>query len=198
MIEVERMKNAFALSVEGRQEDQRGMDRKHVYFIGGVVLGVAVIAIAGKWAYDKFDVATKLHLRQLEPSFRKKVIKFLKKAKKAGYDLRITSSFRDCNKQNQLYAQGRTTPGKVITNARCGKSAHNYRIAVDLIQYRDGKPWGSWDAPNWEPIGRIAENVGIEWGGRFRSFKDPIHFQDLQGKPIAQRYADYQRTGKLA
>jgi peptidoglycan L-alanyl-D-glutamate endopeptidase CwlK len=168
------------------------IDKRHIYFVGGVIAGIAVIAIAGRWAYNKFDIATKLHLSKLKPSVKKKVLFLLSNAQKAGIDLRIVESHRDCERQNKLYAQGRTRPGNVVTNAKCGQSSHNYHLAVDVVEYKDGKPW--WQSSNWEKIGRIGESVGLEWGGRWKSFQDKPHFQDLEGKSISSRFNEFQRS----
>jgi len=134
-------------------------------------------------------------LLQLKPEFREKVKKLLTKAKKEGIELRVTSTYRDCDEQNELYAQGRTKPGKIVTNAICGKSAHNYKVAVDLVEFKNGKP--IWENPNWERIGQLGESVGLEWGGRWKSFKDRPHFQDLGGKTVAMLFKEYKNTGKL-
>jgi peptidoglycan LD-endopeptidase CwlK len=39
-------------------------------------------------------------------------------------------SFED---QDELYAQGRTKPGNIVTNARGGDSLHNYGLAADFV-----------------------------------------------------------------
>lgn len=172
--------------------------KKHVYIgaaVGVVVLGaVGLYLVRGK-IYPHFDYKTDLLLLTLEPKFRKKVKKLLAKAKKEGMELRITSAYRNCEEQNALYAKGRTKPGKVVTNAKCGKSSHNYKRAVDVVEFKNGK--ALWSNPKWERIGEIGESVGLEWGGRWHSFKDRPHFQDLDGRTVASLYKEYQQTGKL-
>ncbi|MCB9448705.1 MAG: M15 family metallopeptidase [Flavobacteriales bacterium] len=158
--------------------------RQHLYFGIGITAGVLVLAIAGRWAYKKFDIGTKLKLQTLHPSVRKKAEKFLAKARKQGINLIITSAYRDCKEQDNLYAQGRTKPGKVVTNARCGQSVHNYRMAFDVAPVIDGKV--NYNKADWEAIGQIGESVGLQWGGRWSSFKDKPHFYDTGGKTVAQ------------
>ncbi len=103
----------------------------------------------------------------------------------AGVDVIITSTFRDAESQNALYAQGRTAPGKRVTNARGGDSLHNWRVAFDFVPVANGKAiWG--DAKLWERCGAIAEGVGLEWGGRWKKFPDKPHCQDTGGLTIAQ------------
>jgi len=162
---------------------------------GFVGIGVALF-LTRKKIYKHFDYKTNLLLLTLEPKFRKKVQRFLTKASKQGMELRVISANRDCKEQNKLYAQGRTLPGKKVTNAICGKSTHNYRKAVDVVEFKNGK--ALWKNPNWNKIGRLGEAEGLEWGGRWKSIIDKPHFQDLGGKRISTLYAEYKRTGKLA
>jgi len=42
-----------------------------------------------------------------------------------GITIAITEAYRSIERQNQLYAQGRTTPGKIVTNAKGGQSYPN-------------------------------------------------------------------------
>ena len=182
------------------------MQIKRGYIITGAVLGLTVLTI-GIVSYRKSakqgeggptfvpDKKTGNLLNSLEPAFRRKVELFLAKCKAAGMDVRVTSTKRSCAEQTKLYNQGRTTPGKRVTNARCGQSSHNYGLAVDVVQIKNGK--ALWTNPNWSRIGQIGKSVGMEWGGDWKSFKDRPHFQDLGGRSIASRYRHYQQTGNL-
>ena len=163
--------------------------REYVYFGIGISVCLTVLIIAGRWAYRKCDVPTRLKLATLDPAVRKKAEKFLAKAKKKGIHLRIVSAYRGCKEQNQLYAQGRTKPGKVVTNARCGQSVHNFKMAFDVVEMKDGKP--DWNTPNWNLIGQLGEAAGLKWGGRWKSFKDKPHFYDTGGKTVAELMRQY-------
>ena len=158
----------------------------------GIAVGITAIILASWWLYEELDIDTKLKLQTLEPHVRKKVEKLLLKAKKKGIQLKIMSAYRDCEEQNGLYAQGRTKPGKIVTNAKCGQSDHNMAVAVDVVPVIDGKP--TWDVPEatWLQIGELGESVGLKWGGRWKSFKDRPHFYDRQGKTLAQLHRDFQ------
>jgi peptidoglycan L-alanyl-D-glutamate endopeptidase CwlK len=172
--------------------------KKHVYIgaaLGIIALGVGLY-LARKKIYEHFDYKTDVLLLTLDPKFRKKVKKMLTNAQKEGIELRVISAERDCEEQNELYAKGRTKLGKIVTNAKCGKSSHNYRIAVDVVEFKNGKPL--WINPNWNRIGELGEAVGLEWGGHWKSFKDRPHFQDLGGRTVASLFKEYQETGKLA
>ena len=89
--------------------------------------------------------------------------------------LRITQGLRTVEEQNKLYAQGRTTGGNIVTNAKGGYSMHNYGLAIDIaVVASDGSI--DWNY-NMKPLSVIAERYGITWGGNFKSIKDAPHFE---------------------
>lgn len=101
--------------------------------------------------------------------------------KDLGIDILITSTYRDAESQNALYAQGRTTPGNIVTNAKAGQSYHNFRVAYDVVPMRNGKP--VWDAsdPIWKLVGEAGKKAGLEWAGDWKKFKEFPHFQYTGG-----------------
>jgi peptidoglycan L-alanyl-D-glutamate endopeptidase CwlK len=125
-------------------------------------------------------------LDDLLPPVKERVEKFLNAAKAAGIDLLITSTYRDNASQNALYAQGRTKPGKIVTNAKAGQSFHNYRCAVDVVPIVAGKP--RWDVKDevWQTIGRLGKEAGLEWAGDWVKFKEYPHFQYTSGFTLAE------------
>jgi peptidoglycan L-alanyl-D-glutamate endopeptidase CwlK len=120
-------------------------------------------------------------LDDLIPPAKERVERFLSLCKDEGIDLLVTSTYRDHESQNALYEQGRTTAGKVVTNAKAGDSWHNWRCAVDVVPMVNGKP--NWDGlhPVWDQIGKLGEQAGLEWAGRWRTFKELAHFQYTGG-----------------
>ena len=125
-------------------------------------------------------------LKELLPPVKKRVEAFLAAAKAAGIDLLVTSTYRDNASQDALYAQGRTAPGKIVTNARAGQSWHNYRCAVDVVPIRNGKPvWDTKD-PVWAQVGALGKAAGLEWAGDWKRFKELPHFQYTGGLTMAQ------------
>lgn len=120
-------------------------------------------------------------LEDLLPVVREKAECMIAKCKSAGIDLLVTSTYRDHESQNALYAQGRTSPGKIVTNAKGGQSFHNYRCALDVVPLINGKP--VWDAKNpmWQEIGRLGKSCGLEWAGEWTRFKEFPHFQYTGG-----------------
>jgi len=107
-------------------------------------------------------------IKELLPPVRKRVEAFLNAAKAAGIDLLVTSTYRDHASQAALYAQGRTAPGKIVTNAKPGQSFHNHRCAIDVVPIRNGKP--VWDAkdPIWQEVGKLGKAAGLEWAGDWK------------------------------
>ena len=117
----------------------------------------------------------------LLPQVKEKVEMFLQACKDAGIDLIVTSTYRDEESQNELYAQGRTKPGSIVTNARGGWSYHNYRCAVDVVPVVNGKC--DWDGshPVWADVGRLGKENGLDWAGEWVHFKELAHFQYTGG-----------------
>lgn len=100
--------------------------------------------------------------------------------KSAGLDFRIVSTFRDFEKQDALYNQGRTAPGPVVTDARAGFSFHNVRRAVDAwpVDPTTGNLSTKFvDSPAAEPLfelyGNIGKAHGLVWGGDWKKRDRP-------------------------
>jgi len=103
-----------------------------------------------------------------------------------GIPMVVHDGFRDFATQDADYAQGRTTPGPIVTWARGGSSWHNFGLAFDLAPLDPSVPGGMgkvlYPYPNslaiWQPLGEIGESLGLEWGGRWPAPKtDLTHFE---------------------
>ena len=128
-------------------------------------------------------------LDDLLPPVRSRAQAFLAACKQEGIDILVTSTYRDLESQAALYAQGRTAPGKRVTNAKPGQSYHNWRVAFDVVPLRDGKAvWNTTGADGklWERIGQLGEAAGLEWAGRWKTFHEYAHFQYTGGLSLAQ------------
>lgn len=133
--------------------------------------------------YNKFvgitAVRNALAKKELLPLVARKRDELIAECKKQGIALRVTAGYRTCEAQDALYAQGRTTSGPVVTNAKCRESLHNYGVAFDVC-FDSKTPYvGPWDK-----VGIIGEKLGLEWGGRWVSFKDQPHFQLMLGHTL--------------
>jgi peptidoglycan L-alanyl-D-glutamate endopeptidase CwlK len=123
-------------------------------------------------------------LEDLHPKVKELCEKFIDSCAKHNIDVLITSTYRDAASQNALYAQGRTTAGKIVTNAKAGQSYHNWRVAFDFVPIVNGK--AQWmDADLFNKCGEIGESVGLEWAGRWKKFKEMAHFQYTYGLTLA-------------
>lgn len=123
------------------------------------------------------DLISLQRVDQLHPSIREDVKRFLEIAKQGGINLRVTSAYRNFNEQNELYAKGRTKPGKIVTNAKGGESKHNYGVAFDVVIMDNGQPVWNYNDPRWNEIGDLGKKFGFVWGGDFKSIKDKPHFE---------------------
>ena len=124
----------------------------------------------------------------LHPAVQRRCNAFLEACAAEGIEVLITSTYRDRESQDALYAQGRTKPGAKVTNARAGQSWHNWRLAFDVVPIRHGKPvWGTTgdDLALWTRIGLIGESCGLEWAGRWTKMREFPHFQYTAGMTLA-------------
>ena len=124
-------------------------------------------------------------LDDLAPPAKQRAEAFIAAAKAKGIDLLVTSTYRDSDSQNALYAQGRTTPGNIVTRAKAGQSWHNWRCAFDVVPLVNGKAiWD--DQAMWKQVGEIGKSCGLEWAGDWKTFKEYPHFQYTGGLTLAQ------------
>ena len=110
-------------------------------------------------------------LPQVQPYARALVLK----AAKAGITIKVISGLRTYEEQNDLYQQGRSKPGKIVTNARAGFSNHNFGIAFDVGVFEGTKYLD--DSPKYKAVGALGIELGLEWGGNWKSIQDEPHFQ---------------------
>jgi len=123
-------------------------------------------------------------LDYLRPTVASMSREFIDRCRAAGIDILITSTYRDLDSQAAIYAQGRTTPGKIVTNAQAGQSWHNWKCAFDFVPIENGKAqWNNTEL--FERCGKIAESVGLEWAGRWKLFRELAHCQYTDGLTLA-------------
>lgn len=134
-----------------------------------------------------WDPVSAQRIARLHPSMRAAATMLLTRAEMQGIKLRITSGDRSYAEQDALYAQGRTKPGGIVTNAKAGESWHNFALAIDVVPI-DKNGHADWDGP-WERIGEIGKSIGLEWGGDWKTFKDRPHFQMRHGRTLQEMRA---------
>ncbi len=123
----------------------------------------------------------------LHPKLQPLAEEFKKRCRAEGVDVLIYMTYRSNKRQEELYAKGRTAPGKKVTNARGGQSDHNFTqdgepasLAFDAVPLRKnhvGRNVAIWNDPQlWAKMGEVAGEVGLLWGGNWKRFVDKPHF----------------------
>lgn len=125
-------------------------------------------------------------ITQLHPRLQEIIPKLKAECEKNGIKIAISECLRTKKEQDDLYAQGRTKPGSIVTNCKGStySSMHQWGVAFDfyLAMDIDGDGKTSDDAFNnskktFEAVGKIGKSLGLEWGGDWKSIKDRPHFQ---------------------
>ncbi len=100
-------------------------------------------------------------LDHLSPEFRSRLERVIERMEREfGHDVRLVEGFRAQERQEHLYAQGRTRPGPVVTWTLA--SAHTDGRAADLLVD------GSYDNPlGYERLARVARQEGLRTLGAF-------------------------------
>lgn len=132
-------------------------------------------------------------MSNLNPKFNNLLRAFIIQANREGLDVDVHMDYRSVDKQNELFAQGRTKPGKVVTNARGGLSWHNYGLAADVVFKKNGK-WSWSEEHDWKKLGEIGKKCGLEWGGDWKR-PDRPHFQYTNGLSIRTALRLYNQGG---
>lgn len=135
-------------------------------------------------------------LKGLYVRLRKPVANFLKESQSINAYLFCT--LRTFAEQAELYAQGRTKPGKIVTQAKPGYSWHNWGLAFDIV-FKNGNSW-TWDKPDemWAKLGEMGKKHGFEWGGSWRPFRDLPHFQLTYGLTCEELLPVYENHQQLS
>ncbi|WLV25124.1 M15 family metallopeptidase [Aciduricibacillus chroicocephali] len=135
----------------------------------------------------------------LYPAVEDKTNELIQRAENRGITMFITDDFRSSADQDELYAQGRTSGGSIVTNARGGESYHNYGLAVDFA-LKNSQGEAIWDMnydgngngkADWMEVVDLAKELGFEWGGDWPGFKDYPHLQMDFGLTISQLKEGY-------
>lgn len=112
----------------------------------------------------------------LHPEMRARCLEFIAECRRCGLQVGISQTWRTKAEQDDLYAQGRTKAGSIVTNCRYPYSPHNWGVAFDI--YRNDGQGAYNDADGWfKRCGQVGKRLGLFWGGDFRSFVDKPHFE---------------------
>jgi peptidoglycan L-alanyl-D-glutamate endopeptidase CwlK len=99
-----------------------------------------------------------------------------------GHPMRATDGLRTLLRQQELWAQGRTTPGKIVTFCDGLLKPSNHQAKADGLGHAVDSCFLGPDpylehtagaARIWAAYGALVEAVGLGWGGRFHSIDQP-------------------------
>ena len=120
---------------------------------------------------DRSEKAIATLLPQVQPYARALV----QKAAQHGITIKVIAGLRTYEEQNGLFAQGRTNSGRIVTNARSGFSNHNFGIAFDVGVFEGANYLD--ESPKYKAVGALGMDLGLEWGGNWKTIVDEPHFQ---------------------
>ena len=113
-------------------------------------------------------------IQELEEKTKEACILFLRIAEDEGLNVKITETYRTKERQEFLYAQGRTREGKVVTWTL--KSKHMERNAFDIAKNDQGHEYD--DLEFFKKAAEIGESIGLEAGYYWTNGQqDMPHFQ---------------------
>jgi len=115
------------------------------------------------------------NLTELHPRLQEKVAQLQILCAKENLLLGIGECFRTAAEQNELYAQGRTKAGAIITNAPGSSysSQHQWGIAFDFFKNVRGHEYD--DNAFFTRVSQLGRTIGLAWGGDWHSIVDKPH-----------------------
>ena len=123
-------------------------------------------------------------VKLLHPELQIIVNQWKSECKKQGLNVLITQTFRTKAEQDALYAQGRTTKGNIVTNAKYPRSPHCWGVAFDFCRNVKGREYDDSD-DFFAKVGAVGKKLGLTWGGDFKSFVDKPHLEMRKFMPNA-------------
>ncbi len=123
---------------------------------------------------------------KLHPKTREIFKSFVRESEnELGITLRVVQGLRTFPEQHTLFLQR-----PKVTNADAGYSYHNYGLAIDLVEIKDGKANWNFDYSKLLPI---AKKYNLVWGGSFKSIVDKPHYELSFGYSVKQLLDKYNK-----
>lgn len=126
-------------------------------------------------ANSTVDARSESNIITLHPRVQAYARNLVLKAAAIGITIKVISGLRTYAEQAALYAQGRSQPGGRVTNASAGYSNHNFGLAFDIGVWQGGKYLD--DSPLYKAVATIGIELGLEWGGGWKTITDQPHYQ---------------------
>jgi peptidoglycan L-alanyl-D-glutamate endopeptidase CwlK len=155
---------------------------------GAILRTIAPASARIQGANARVDERSEASIGTLLPELRPYARALVFAANHVGIDARVISGTRSYAEQDALYAQGRTKPGAIVTNARGGYSNHNFGIAFDVGIFEGKKYLG--ESRKYDALGPLGIQLGLEWGGNWKTFVDRPHYQLRPAWAIGMRERD--------
>src|SRR5258708_20119337 len=112
-------------------------------------------------------------LKPVHPELSRRVYLLDSKLEADGIHIRVTRGLATFEEQAAIFAEGRTAPGKIVTHAKPGWSAHNFGYAVDAAP--DDPSFPAWHPDyreqddRWKDLLAKALECGLAEGAMWRS-----------------------------
>jgi hypothetical protein len=169
---------------ELNQEKEKGKRFKKIKKVLPVTAPIVARKFSNKKeSNDRFNNKLEKYINNLHPKVQDRFRYFFKEVENMGYRIVPTSGYRDFFKQSQL-------KNKNKKNASPGHSPHNYGIAMDLNIVGPDGTWYKKATPKskWEETGipQLGKSLGFRWGGDFKTYHDPIHFDLAKEYSVSQ------------
>lgn len=140
-------------------------------------------------------------VKQLHPKVIERFKAFIDEIERVfNTTFRVVQGFRSFAEQDVIFNQfkdGKDNDGdgkidesdEKVTKVRGGLSCHNYGLAIDIVEMKNGKPNWKFD---YSKLESYAQKYGIKWGWRLWGF-DNDHFHvdfGFKVKALLHRYSE--------
>jgi peptidoglycan L-alanyl-D-glutamate endopeptidase CwlK len=120
----------------------------------------------------------------VHPALVRKVLAVREGMRAIGFDIVPVQGLRSAEYQAALYAQGRTAPGKIVTNCDGTRTKSNHQAKADGLGHavdvafvdQNGLPSFDDHWP-WKAYGELGKALGLVWGGDFSTLYDAAHLE---------------------
>ena len=166
---IEAVQQALGVEVDGKPGTETW---------GAIYAALVKKRIAGKppeLAIEPVDNRSEANIATLLPQVQPIARALVQKGAANGITVKVISALRTFAEQDALFARGRTAPGTKVTNARGGFSNHNFGIAFDVGVF-EGSSYLP-ESPKYKAVGVLGMELGLEWGGNWKTIVDQPHFQ---------------------
>jgi len=154
----------------------------------GEIKTTATPTLAGEG--KRADSRSEANIATLHPRMRPFARALIEKAAGQGIIIKVTSGTRSFAEQDKLFAQR-----PIVTRARGGFSNHNFGIAIDITIFKGSTDPESaktpvFESPLYKVIGSMGTDLGLEWGGNWKTIVDEPHFQLRPGWAKGMKESD--------